>query len=190
MARETAPVTALLAFALVAAYAAELALGGLPVCEAYGLVPAVFGRTGDLVPLFSHAFLHDPEAPFGHLGGNVLVLLLAGSIVERELGSVRFLALYTAAGLLGGLLHIAVDSSSSVPLIGASGAISGVLAVLGVLRPRLLGFVAGFVGWNVWLAWSGAAGDVSFATHIAGFSTGALYCVTAHLSQKERSFTF
>jgi membrane associated rhomboid family serine protease len=190
MARDTAPVTVLLVLVLIAAFCLEISLGGNSFCATWGLTPAAFSRTGDLAPLFTHSLLHDPEAPLAHLGGNALVLLLAGSIVERELGSTRFGALYIASGLVGGILHIAVDSSSSTALVGASGSIAGVLAVLGVVRPRLIGFVAGFALWNIWLAWSGTAGNVSFATHIGGFCAGALYCVAAHLSQKERSFTF
>jgi membrane associated rhomboid family serine protease len=190
MARETAPFTALLTLALIAAFCVEISLGGNSFCNTWGLTPADFSHTGNLAPLFTHGLLHDPDAPLAHLGGNVLVLLLAGPIVERELGSVRFGVLYTMSGLVGGVLHIAVDPSSNAILVGASGSIAGILAVLGVLRPRLLGFVAGFAAWNVWLAWSGTAGNVSFATHIGGFVAGALYCVTAHFSQKERSFTF
>lgn len=185
MAREIAPVTALLAVVLVVAYGAEIALGGMSVCAEYGLTPAVFARTGDLAPVFTHTLLHDPAAPLGHLGGNVLVLLLAGSIVERDIGSARFVFLYVASGLFGALLHVAIDPSSDVTLIGASGCISGVLAVLGVARPRLLGFVAGFVAWNIWLAWSKSVGDVSFAAHIGGFAAGTLYCITARLAGKE-----
>jgi membrane associated rhomboid family serine protease len=169
MARETAPVTALLAFALVAVYGCELAPGGNAIAHAYGLVPAhaSFGTA------LSSMFLHDPSS-WTHIGGNLVALVIFGSIVERALGSLRFLSLYAAAGLGGAAMHCLVDPGSSVPLVGCSGAICGVLALAAILRPRLIGFAVMFAGINVYYAFVGGDEHVSFGCHIGGFVVGVL----------------
>jgi membrane associated rhomboid family serine protease len=70
-----------------------------------------------------------------HLGGNMLYLWIFGNNVEDRLGHGRFLALYLGAGLVGTAAHVAGDPTSEVPLIGASGAISGVLGAYLLLYP-------------------------------------------------------
>lgn len=155
------------------AYLFELASGGQGACEAYGLVPARFVLSGDFSSVLSSMFFHDPST-LVHLLGNMAFLALFGTLVERELGHVRFLGLYLVAGVLGGLMHVLVDPRSTTPLVGASGAIFGVLAVAGALRPRLLGFVAAFAGIQVWHAFTGGAENVSFACHIGGFVAGVI----------------
>lgn len=169
MARENAPVTALLALVLVAAYGAELAHGGLSVCTEYGLVPA----HSSLETALSSMFLHDPTG-WAHLGGNLVFLVIFGGIVERALGSLSFASLYVAAGLAGAAFHCLVAPSSTDPLVGASGALFGLLAVAAVIRPRLLAFAVAFAGLNVWYAFMGGAGNVSFGCHIGGFFAGFL----------------
>lgn len=162
-------------FALVAAnvlaYRLELASGGLSACETYGLIPSHFTHGGSLAPLVSSLFLHDP-ASLLHIGGNMAFLALFGAIVEGALGGLPLLAIYFLAGVAGGLFHVAVDPSSVEPLVGASGAIFGVLAVAGALRPRLMGFVAAFGAINVWSAFFGGSGNVSFSCHIGGLVAG------------------
>lgn len=171
------PLVTLLLVALnLAAYAIEQGSGGQTICDAYGLVPAQFVHGGALSPLVSSLFLHDPSSLL-HLGGNMAFLAIFGAIVERDLGSVRFLALYTVAGIAGGLMHVAVNPSALEPLVGASGAIFGVLAVAGALRPRLLGFVVSFAAIEVYHAFTGAVGNVSFACHIGGFIAGFVVVV-------------
>ncbi|MBM3585050.1 MAG: rhomboid family intramembrane serine protease [Alphaproteobacteria bacterium] len=70
-----------------------------------------------------------------HLGGNMLYLWIFGNNVEDRLGHGRFLALYLLAGLVGTAVHVASDPASGVPLVGASGAISGVLGAYLLLYP-------------------------------------------------------
>jgi membrane associated rhomboid family serine protease len=166
-------VTVLLVVANLLAYRLELTAGGFSTCETYGLIPAKFIHTGSVSPLFTSLFLHDPSSLI-HLGGNMVFLALFGAVVEKTLGSFRFLALYLLAGAAGGLMHVLVAPGSVDPLVGASGAIFGLLAVAGVLRPRLMGFVAAFVGLNVWHAFVGGDGNVSFGCHIGGFCAGFL----------------
>jgi len=170
-------VTFSLVLATVGAYSLELALGGLPVCEAFGLVPATFNQTGNLAPIFSAMLLHDPASIY-HLAGNMAFLLVLGAIVERDLGGLALLLVYGLSGLAGGLLHVAVDPSSTTPLVGASGGVFGVLAMAGALRPRLMGFVVAFGAVEIWRALTGSVEGVSFACHLGGLTTGAVVAVS------------
>ena len=101
-------------------------------------------------------------------------LAFFGALVEGALGGVSFLGLYLTAGAAGGLLHVLVNPAATDPLVGASGAIFGVLAVAGVIRPRFLGFVVAFVGLNIWHALEGTGGGVSFGAHLGGAFAGVL----------------
>jgi len=166
-------VTIFLIAANFLAFQLELASGGMLACQEHGLVPARFLSSGDWTPVFGSLFLHDPSG-LDHLGMNMLVLGLFGIVVERSVGHLRFLALYLAAGVLGALLHVLVDPSATQPLVGASGAIFGVVAVGGILRPRLLGFVVALGSIQVWHAFAGDGGDASFGAHIGGLVVGAL----------------
>jgi membrane associated rhomboid family serine protease len=177
-------VTVALILANLMAYTLELADGGLAFCEVHGLVPARFMRTGDLEPLLSSMFLHDP-ATLWHLGGNMVFLAVFGRLVEGSLGHLRFLVLYLAAGVGGALTHVLVDPTATDPLVGASGAIFGILGVAAVIRPRLLGFVACFFAMNLWDAFTGTGGNVSFGDHIGGFCVGAAFVLAARASQSE-----
>lgn len=161
--------TLALAGGLLAGYTLELAHGGARACQTYGFVPA----RASFETALSSLFLHDPSSVL-HLGGNLVFLVVFGVIVEGALGSLALLALFAAAGLGGAGVHLLVDPSSTTPLVGASGAIFGVLAVAGILRPRLLGFVLAFAGINILWAFWGGAGDVSFGCHIGGFLVGAI----------------
>ncbi len=176
--------TALLIAANFLAYGLELEAGGQTACEAYGLVPTRFVRSGELGPIFSSLFLHVP-GDITHIGGNMLFLAVFGVLVERALGHLRFLGLYLAAGVLGALMHVLVSPTAAEPLVGASGAIFGVLAVAAVLRPRLLGFVVCFVGLNVWHAFFGGAGNVSFGCHIGGFCAGFFVALIMRATDSE-----
>jgi membrane associated rhomboid family serine protease len=169
-------ITLALILANLAVYALEQASGGQAFCEAFGLIPAHFVHGGSLSPLVSSLFLHDPSSLY-HIAGNMVFLAFFGAIVERELGSLPFLAVYALSGVAGGLMHVAVNPSAVEPLVGASGAIFGVLAVAGALRPRLLGFVLSFAAIEVYHAFFGAVGSVSFSCHIGGFVAGFIVVV-------------
>jgi membrane associated rhomboid family serine protease len=153
----------------LAAYLVQLAVGGYSACEAYGLVPAS-GVDGTLV---SSLFLHHPE-DLAHILGNMAALAVFGPVVERALGGARFLGLYGLAGALGGLLHIVVDPSATTPLVGASGAVFGVVAMAAAVRPRLVGFAVALAGYEVWRAFEGDGATVSFGAHLGGFAAGVL----------------
>jgi membrane associated rhomboid family serine protease len=165
--------TAGLVAANIAAFGLELAGDGQALCETHGLVPNRLVASGDVGPALTAMFLHDP-AHYSHIAGNMVFLAVFGAIVERAIGHLRFAALYLAAGVAGAAMHVLVDPTSTVPMVGASGAAFGVLAVGAALRPRLLPFVAAYVGINLWYVLTGTGGTVSAGAHIGGFVAGVL----------------
>ena len=147
---------------------------------------------------FTGMFLH---ASWLHILGNMLFLWIFGNNVEDVMGRLRFLAFYLASGLVAALaqawvtLHYAGVDAASIPNVGASGAIAGVLGAYFVLLPHarvvtlLFGFlpvpVSAFVFLGLWFVfelWQGgfslthpqAGGGVAFAAHVGGFVFGAL----------------
>lgn len=182
-------------FALQIAAGAE---GDQRIIYGLGMIPAVlFGDAGldpelVLVPstltLLTSLFLH---GGFMHLIGNMLFLWVFGDNVEDSMGHVRFLAFYLICGIAASLVHALSDPASTAPLIGASGAISGVLGAYFILHPRVKVWVLMFA-WlpmklptfiilGLWavlqfansLTADGAAGGVAWWAHVAGFIAGA-----------------
>lgn len=94
--------------------------------------------------LGSHMFLHGGVA---HVLGNCWFLWIFGNNVECKLGHVRYLLLYLASGVGAAALQVAVDTSSTVPMVGASGAISGVLGAYFILLPTA--WIIALVPWIV-----------------------------------------
>jgi rhomboid family protein len=182
----------------------ELMLGpALPAfIQAFGVRPAFFllnltvPDIGVWLPLLSSMFLH---AGWLHLGGNMLFLWVFGGNVEDRFGHVRFLALYLLAGFVATFTQVVMSSHSLAPIIGASGAIAGVLGAYLFLFPRarittlvfillfpLLVDLPAIVLLIVWFASQFVAGVASLETgdafyggvavwgHIGGFVTGAI----------------
>jgi rhomboid family protein len=143
-------------------------------------------------------FLH---AGWLHILGNMLFLWIFGNNVEDVMGRIRFLVFYVASGYVAALvqawvtLHYAGTLAASVPNVGASGAIAGVLGAYLILLPRarvltlLFGFLpvpisaAFFLGfWFLFQLWQsgfslthpGSGGGVAFAAHVGGFLFGAV----------------
>jgi membrane associated rhomboid family serine protease len=98
----------------------------------YGVVPVLVSSGRSVVSLVTYMFLH---AGFQHLVTNMFVLFTVGRAIEKEVGTGRFSLIYLGSGVLGGLAHAAVNPQSSVPVVGASGAIFGLIAVLVLLMP-------------------------------------------------------
>lgn len=159
------------------------ALIGQVFVERYALEPG----QGVLLRLFTYQFLH---ADAIHWFANMLVLLLAGPFAEAALGRGRFLLAYLLTGVLAGAVHLLVGGP---PLVGASGAISGAVAMVAVLywTRRVPVFYWLFVYFNtaripallllpVWLAveaikWAvSPESPVSYSAHIGGFIAGAV----------------
>lgn len=139
-------------------------------------------------------FLHGGWA---HLIGNMLYLYLFGDNVEDRFGRPLFLLLYLISGYLAVIAQVLIDAGSTIPLVGASGAIAGVLGSYFVLYPGvrvrgliLLGLFSRVAEWPAWAVlalwfvlqlFSGLAalgpqveGGVAFFAHIGGFIGGAL----------------
>lgn len=124
-----------------------LLLGGRGVEAAavsYGVIPAVFLDGAALPPdyaavplpftLITYQFLH---AGWLHLLSNMAFLWVFGDNVEDAMGHMRFLAFYLLCGVSGALAHGFIDPHSTVPLVGASGSVAGVIAAYLVLHPRV-----------------------------------------------------
>lgn len=186
----------------VVAFAWELHLGGSAerLVRGYGLVPAELHGHRALperwLPLLTSLFLHG-SVP--HLVGNMLYLHIFGDNVEDRLGHLRFLGFYLLCGVVAGLAQAAATPASRIPVVGASGAVAGVIGAYFVTFPRarVVTAVPLLFVWTVvrvpavvfLLAWfvlqfayglgssgagsSGAAGGVAWWAHVAGFVAGA-----------------
>jgi membrane associated rhomboid family serine protease len=165
-----------------------------------GFVPGVlfppYGRIGGVRLAFFAALGSIFTAMFAHSGffqlaGNMLYLWIFGDNVEDRVGRGRFVAFYLICGAIAALAQALPDMRSGVPMIGASGAVSGVLGAYLVLYPRanvllampfLLTRVPAVVMVGLWflgqlarsLLIDRAEGGVVFAAHVAGFVGGAL----------------
>jgi membrane associated rhomboid family serine protease len=202
--RRTPVVTWGLILACVAAYLWELSLGRdmAAALDAFGFTPASllpgepFG-TGEAqlspaITILTAMFLHGSLL---HIGGNMLYLWIFGRSVEDATGHLRFLLFYLLCGIAAALTLAWMDPSSHLPMVGASGAISGVLAAYVLIFPRArvtvivpLGiifypftvtavWVVGF--WFVMQVFSAAATPagqpgVAWWAHVGGFVVGLL----------------
>ena len=171
----------------------------------WGLVPSrlMALELGGFVSLFSSMFVH---SGFMHLGGNMLYLWIFGDNIEGALGSVRFVFFYLLCGLGAAMAQVLVGPFSDLPMVGASGAISGVLGAYLLLFPRvsvesllLVGYfvrrirVPAVVVLGLWIVtqlFSGvmslgmeATGGVAFFAHIGGFASGL---VLVNVFKRER----
>jgi membrane associated rhomboid family serine protease len=144
----TAPVVVvglIVACALVFLHTLRLEASGAQMAflSTYGAIPANVLRglpPASWQPLVTSMFLHGGWA---HLGFNMLYLWVFGDNVEDAMGHLGFLVFYLVTGLAAALVHVAVNPTSTVPLVGASGAIAGVLGAYLVLFPgsRILSLV-------------------------------------------------
>lgn len=142
------------------------------------------------VTLLTYMFFH--ADPF-HLIGNMLFLWVFGDNVEDAMGHARFLVFYLACGVFAGLCHVWMSPDSSIPLIGASGAVAGVIAAYLMLHPHVnvwvlafkvipLRITAGFA-LGVWVAMQiimvsmPDVGPVAWWAHIGGLIAGAVLIV-------------
>jgi membrane associated rhomboid family serine protease len=155
---------------------------------------AAFPSRSPYLSLFTSMFMHGDIL---HLGFNMLFLWVFGNNVEDRLGRLRFPVFYLACGLGAAFAHIALNASSNVPIIGASGAISGVLGAYVILWPRAsiislvpLGFFLTAVRLPAWVAlgiWFAVqifgslaglgqigGGGVAYLAHIGGFVAGMI----------------
>ena len=99
----------------------------------FALYPAAVTQYGDYTGILTSMFLH---AGWMHIGGNMLFLWIFGDNLEDQMGHVGFLVFYLACGILAALAHIYSAPGSTVPTVGASGAIAGVMGGYLLLFPR------------------------------------------------------
>jgi membrane associated rhomboid family serine protease len=216
-----------LAWVLVQGAGAELAVI-TSVCN-LGLVPAELMQTlspGTAFPIgpgmacvidpgrepehiFTSMFLH---GGWGHLLGNMWFLWLFGNNIEDSMTRPRFILFYLACGVAAALLQVASDPTSGIPMVGASGAISGVMGAYLVLYPRVRVFTVIFLGfflttvalpaWLMLIYWAflqfvgglgsvTGEGGVAFWAHVGGFVAGILlvrlFVVPEHLQAHRAS---
>ena len=150
-------------------------------CLAQPSGQAVFPEKRPTLSLVVSMFLHGGIA---HLLGNMWFLYLFGNNVEEAFGHVRYLAMYLVAGLVAAFAFVFARPDSTVPLVGASGAIAGVLGAYVVLYPRhtVLAFaflsvipVPSVLFLGLWFLGQFFVGDVGAAweSHVGGFVFGA-----------------
>jgi membrane associated rhomboid family serine protease len=185
-----------LAFFLEISQPSERALQSF--ITAWGVVPREYSSGHDIAPLIplpfwstliTSMFLH---GGWMHLGGNMLYLWIFGDNLNKVMGHVRYLLFYMVCGIAAGLAHVAFNSGSNVPSVGASGAISGVLGGYMLLFPRNrvrvmmrggITAVPAYVMLGLWIViqivsgamdQGGEGGGVAFMAHIGGFAAGLL----------------
>ena len=121
---------------------AAVGLGYIPY-YAFGApdLPVEYALVPEELTYLTYAFLH---GDIFHLGGNMLFLWVFGDNVEDALGHFRFLIFYLLCAICGAAFHGFVASASQAPLIGASGAIAGVVAAYLILHPRVKIWILAF----------------------------------------------
>jgi membrane associated rhomboid family serine protease len=161
----------------------------------FGVIPAaVLGNQESLVSpyltIFTSMFMH---GGWMHLIGNMVFLWIFGDNIEDSMGHKKFLIFYLVCGIVAALLQALINPDSSIPMIGASGAIAGILGAYLVLHPRanvnvlfwLFIFITvikvpAFIVLSIWIfsqffsASFGSEGGVAYFAHIGGFVAGCL----------------
>lgn len=216
-ARRTAWIVRGVLAANVGLFVAELVQG--PHLEAFlyrfGIVPAYWIATdasdllqwpGLVATLFTSQFLHGSPL---HLGSNMLYLWIFGDNVEDRLGHGRFVLLYLGSGLVAGVAQLLMHPHSSVPMIGASGAIAGVLGAYFLLFPfaRVVTLIPVFLVWEFvelpafvflgfwfFLQWLQGfltigqvadVGGIAWWAHVGGFVSGLLFAISLRSRRRD-----
>ena len=154
-------------------------------CTSSPRTEAFFPDKNEYLALLYSMFMH---GSWIHLLGNMLFLWVFGNNIEDRLGVARFLAFYLLAGVVATAAHIAVQPESTIPLVGASGAIAGVMGMYLVLYPNvrirsliLLGFIVLFrdiaAKWllGIWLVsqfFVNPSDGIAWMAHVGGFVFG------------------
>lgn len=158
----------------------------------YALIPAYFTLPSVITSMFLHG-------GWMHIIGNMLYLWIFGDNVEDRLGHALYLVFYLGCGCVAAFLQVFFDPSSAVPMLGASGAIAGVMGAYFVLYPQSRVLTAIFILFffdlveipavfflGIWFlmqllsgvgslgATGAAAGGVAFWAHVGGFATGVM----------------
>ncbi|MAU90201.1 MAG: rhomboid family intramembrane serine protease [Gammaproteobacteria bacterium] len=162
----------------------------------FGFIPSSFFNSTSLLeaffPVITSMFVH---GGFAHIIGNLLYLWIFGDNVEDSMGKLRFIIFYILCGTSGAILQGIVDPTSNIPMVGASGAIAGVLGAYLLLFPkanvRCLIFiiifiqmirVPAFIVLGIWILGQffslpgslDSSGGTAYLAHIGGFITGMI----------------
>jgi membrane associated rhomboid family serine protease len=174
----------------------------------YGIVPDRFHYSSIITSMFIHG-------GFLHVAGNMWFLWIFGRGVEDLLGHAKYLFLYFACGIAGAILFVAINSNSTVPTIGASGAIAGVMGAYLIKFPRAyirtLVFIVIFITtidvpaaflllyWFAIQFFSGVGsvgysatsnGDVAWFAHVGGFIAGMVLVKLIPTQQRARPWRY
>jgi membrane associated rhomboid family serine protease len=188
-------------------YELSLGQGANDFMKQFGAVPYhIFNPVGisSYATLFSSMFIH---ANLMHIVGNMLFLWIFADNVEDRLGHVKFALFYIVCGLAGALLHAITSPQSTVPMVGASGAISGVMGAYILLYPKArilalipLGFflrvmhIPALVFLGIWFLYQFIFGAISIGTrgggvayfaHVGGFIVGLVCALPFKFRKKQ-----
>ncbi|MEQ1575148.1 MAG: rhomboid family intramembrane serine protease [Vicinamibacterales bacterium] len=206
--RTTPVVTIALIAVNVLVFLFELSMGDAvnDFTRSFGLVPAAFSWMTVVTSMFLHGGLL-------HAGGNMLYLWIFGDNVEDRMGHGRFLAFYLLCGIAAALAQTIVSPDSPVPMVGASGAIAGVMGAYFVLYPhsRIVTLIPiifffhvveipaiFFLGiWFLMQLLSGVgsiaaatggepSGGIAFWAHVAGFAAGLVGVMIFRRPERQR----
>ncbi len=207
--------TALIVLCNIAVYLAELSLGEARILfyQQYGLIPKLFfsvhawlerGFTANALPLLTHMFIH---GDLFHIAFNMWFLWVFGDNIEDILGSLRFVVFYLLCGMCAALGNALFTFASATPVIGASGAVSGVMGAYLILFPLarirtlvpiffflpVIAEVPAFLFIGMWFLGQVFSGLLSFGqytgiawwAHIFGF-LGGIYCYLKYFRRRPR----
>jgi membrane associated rhomboid family serine protease len=210
---ERATVTLSIIAVNVAVFLYQLSLGmnsyaGSRFIMHFGLVPDRFTYSSVITSMFIHG-------GFLHIAGNMWFLWIFGRGVEDLVGHARYLLLYLACGIAGAILFILINSNSTIPTVGASGAIAGVMGAYLIKFPRAhivtLIFIVIFITtvdipaaflllyWFAIQFFSGVGsvgysasshGDVAWFAHVGGFVAGMLLVMLMPGAQRARPWRY
>jgi membrane associated rhomboid family serine protease len=161
--------------------------------DTFSLTPAAFsgdmparGWVPPVLTLVTYQFFH---ADIGHIVGNMIFLWVFGDDIERALGRLRFLVFYLLCGIIGGLVFVFVDPHIRIELIGASGAIAGIVIAYILLRPcakitvllaviplRISAYwvIGVFVITQLWNLGASSKSEVAYWCHFGGMLAGGV----------------
>ena len=175
----------------------------------YGLIPSVLMSHNELpldlyvvpsfITIFTSMFMH---GGFMHLIGNMLYMWIFADNIEDNLGPLKFLIFYLLAGVGAAMTQVLVDTQSQIPMVGASGAIGGVLGAYLINHPKAkvlvlipFGFFSQLIkikalyvlGFWFILQFISSGGGVAYAAHIGGFVSGMILILFFNKKKKRKN---
>ena len=175
----------------------------------YGLIPSVLMEHNQLpidlyavpaiVTIFSSMFMH---GGFMHIIGNMLYMWIFADNIEDDLGATKFIIFYLLSGIGAAMTQVLIDTHSQVPMVGASGAIGGVLGAYLINHPKAkvlvlipFGFFSQLIkiralyvlGFWFILQFISQGGGVAYAAHIGGFVSGMILILFFNKKRKRKN---